>query len=98
MALHPGRIARIQKQLQQADLAALAVLPGPNMHYLTGLEFHLSERATLCFVPASGAALLMVPALEQTKAQSSGCELFTYTDEAGPLQAATAALHALALR
>lgn len=98
MGLHPTRIARIQQQLQQAELAALAVLPGPNMQYLTGLEFHLSERATLCFVPASGAPLLVVPALEQTKAQSAGCEIFTFTDEAGPLQAATAALQALALR
>ena len=41
--------------------------PGPTMHYLTGLDFHLMERPVLLVVPASGPPRMMLPALEKLK-------------------------------
>jgi len=55
-------------QLMTAQhLDAIAVVPGANFVYLSGLHFHLMERPTLLFVAANGNVLGIVPELERTK-------------------------------
>jgi Xaa-Pro dipeptidase len=93
----PDRLRRLAAATAAADLAAVAVVPGPNMVYLTGLSFHLSERPVMAFFPVSGPPVLIVPALEESKARSApfASGLCTYDDVAGPAGAFREALAAL---
>jgi Xaa-Pro dipeptidase len=94
------RVQRLIEQATRAGLEAIAVVPGPNMIYLTGLSFHLSERPTVAFFPVDGAApVLLVPALEENKAQSAPYEvrLLTYDDVSGPSEAFRRAIEVLGL-
>jgi Xaa-Pro dipeptidase len=59
---------RLQGLMQDAELDLLALLPGPNLYYLTGLNFHLMERPTVLLVPAAGEAAVVLPELEAERA------------------------------
>jgi len=93
------RIAQLLQIAAQSNLDAVAVMPGPNMPYFTGLHFHLSERPTLAIFPVQGQPALICPAFEATKTQRSpvAWQLFTYVDGQDPLEAFHAACHALQL-
>lgn len=52
---------------ENAELAALAFVPGPNFEYLTGLHFHLMERPTLMFITPKGDVAAIMPELERSK-------------------------------
>ncbi len=56
--------------MEQQDLDATAMVPGPNLYYLTGAHFHLMERPTVLFVPREGPLHAVIPLLEQTKWES----------------------------
>ena len=43
---------------------AVAIVPGVNMRYFTGLEFHLSERPTILLFTPDGRAGVIIPRLE----------------------------------
>src|SRR5512139_523314 len=93
------RIAQLLQLAAQSRLNAVAIMPGPNMQYFTGLHFHLSERPTLAIFPVAGQPALICPAFEATKTQRSpiGWQLFTYVDGQDPLETFHAACHALQL-
>jgi Xaa-Pro dipeptidase len=84
----PSRMQRLVEQMGASGIDCVALVPGPNMTYLTGLDFHLSERPVIAFFPASGQPALLVPALEAVKAeqapQTEAWQVFAYTDEEGP--------------
>jgi Xaa-Pro dipeptidase len=68
----------------------VAAIAGPNLYYLTGLSFHLSERPAVGFFPASGGPVMVVPALEETKVSSGApypMRVFSYDDVNGPAEA-----------
>jgi Xaa-Pro dipeptidase len=95
---------RIEKLIESATkrgVDCMAVMPGANMTYLTGLPFHLMERATVAFFPVHGRPTLVLPALEATKPASGPVKidwhLFPWSDEEGPVTAFAAASKALAL-
>jgi Xaa-Pro dipeptidase len=48
------RLERVQKALQECGLDAVALLPGANLRYLTGVSFHSTERSLVGFFPAEG--------------------------------------------
>ncbi len=88
--MHKERLMRLQHELQQRQVDCLALIPGANLYYLTGLEFHLMERPTVCFVPAEGTPVVALPALEMPKFEQERpfeVLLFPYTDEEGPAEA-----------
>ncbi len=92
------RLKRLQDELQRQGIDCLALLPGPNLFYMTGLQFHLMERPTVAFIPAEGVAVFAVPSLEQAKFEGErpfDLELFTYSDEEGPAEAFRRAAMAL---
>jgi Xaa-Pro dipeptidase len=93
------RIAKMLQLAAQAGLNAVAIMPGPNMPYFTGLHFHLSERPTLAIFPVEGQPTLICPAFEATKTQRSpsAWQLFTYVDGQDPQEIFHAASHALQL-
>jgi Xaa-Pro dipeptidase len=91
------RIAQLLQLAAQSDLAAVAVMPGPNMQYFASLHFHLSERPALAIFPVVGQPTLICPAFEATKTQRSFIpwQLFTYVDGQDPQEVFHAACHAL---
>jgi len=93
------RIAQLLHLATQSNLDAVAIMPGPNMQYFTGLHFHLSERPTLAIFPVTGQPTLICPAFEATKTQRSpiAWQLFTYVDGQDPQEVFHAACHALQL-
>jgi len=64
-----SRIEQLGAVLQAADVPALAVVPGANMFYLLGLTIHLSERLAIAFVTQTGEASMVLPVLEQPRAE-----------------------------
>lgn len=95
---------RIQQLIESAakrGVDCVAVMPGANMMYLTGLPFHLMERATVAFFPVYGQPALALPALEATKPASGPVkidwQLFPWSDEEGPVAAFAAASKVLTL-
>ena len=97
-------IQRIQQLIESAakhGVDCVAVMPGANMMYLTGLPFHLMERATVAFFPVNGKPAFVLPTLEATKPASGPVaidwQLFPWSDEEGPKAAFAAASQALAL-
>ena len=97
----PSRIQRLGEQMGASGIDCVALVPGPNMVYLTGLHFHLSERPVIAFFPAAGQPALLVPALEAVKAEQAPhadeWQVFSYTDEEGPDGACTRLCAALKL-
>jgi Xaa-Pro dipeptidase len=93
------RITKLLQLAAQANLTAVAIMPGPNMQYFAGMHFHLSERPTLAIFPVQGQPTLICPAFEATKTQRSpiAWQLFTYVDGQDPLEVFHAACHALQL-
>lgn len=64
---HPKRLARCQEIMVENSLDALALNPGPNLSYLTGLEFHLMERPVVGIFLPEDEPLLILPELEMGK-------------------------------
>jgi Xaa-Pro dipeptidase len=80
------------------DLDALVLVPGPNMVYITGLSFHLSERPILAIFKEDGRRAIVLPELEAVKVtRAHRIEVFSYTDEDGHEAAVQHACEALAL-
>lgn len=67
--MNPDRLARLRQALDAADLGALALLPGPNLRYLTGLDFHLHERPMVALFLPEGPPHLVLPDLERVQAE-----------------------------
>ena len=63
----PARQCALARELARLDLHALAVVPGASLMYLTGLDFHLSERPTVAFFRQHGAPVFVIPELEEGK-------------------------------
>lgn len=97
--MYEERADRLLGEAREAGLDAIAVVPGPNLVYLTGLSFHLSERPVLAFFPTEGRPTLVVPRLEMTKASAAPyeCTVLTYDDVSGPDAAFNEALEQLDL-
>jgi Xaa-Pro dipeptidase len=89
------------QQLQEVNgVACVALVPGANLRYFTGLAMHLSERPTVAFVPAEGPLAVLLPELEAPAAKtrlSGESRLFTYRDEEGHEHAFHQVAEALAL-
>jgi Xaa-Pro dipeptidase len=95
------RLAQLIESATKRGVDCVAVMPGANMLYLTGLPFHLMERPTVAFFPVNGNPAFVLPGLEAAKPASGPVtidwQLFPWSDEEGPSVAFAAASRALAL-
>lgn len=66
------RLEKLQHQLRKQKLDAMALMPGPNMLYISGIHAHASERPILLLVPAEGEPAIIIPTLEAPKAKQAG--------------------------
>ena len=76
-----NRITQLINLAKEEELDAVALVPGPNLFYQTGLSFHLSERPTLGLFPINHPPALILPALEAGK--EADFTLYPYTDKEG---------------
>jgi len=83
--MYAERLDRLIEQAASYGCDALALVPGPNLFYLTGLSFHLSERPVVALFPVDRSPAIVLPALEAVKVEQAavGLEVFPYTDEEG---------------
>jgi len=79
--MRSSRMDRMLALAQARGLDVLALMPGPNLFYVTGLSFFLSERPVLGLFPVDQSPALVLPALEADKV--SDIRTFPYTDEEG---------------
>ncbi len=68
---------KLRAHLRAASIDYLALVPGPNLVYFTGMHMHLSERPIVALIPAdaSTSPILIVPFFETGKALSAPVKL-----------------------
>jgi Xaa-Pro dipeptidase len=84
--MHKQRLEALQRLQVANEVDCVALVPGANLRYFTGLALHISERPAVAFVPAEGSLSLLLPELEASAALvhlPEGARLFTYRDEEG---------------
>jgi Xaa-Pro dipeptidase len=94
------RLATLQARLAEANLDGVALVPGSNLAYLTGLPIHTSERPIVAFLDREQDPVLLLPGLEAGRASSvlgDQVRVVSYTDEAGPSDAFCQAAELLSL-
>jgi Xaa-Pro dipeptidase len=98
ITMHTQRLQRLKAALAAHHLDCVAAIAGPNLFYLTGLSFHLSERPTIGFFPSYADPVFVVGKLEESKVRDGlpyAARTFTYTDADGPAAAFHSAVQAL---
>lgn len=98
--MNPTRLQKIQQQLKSNGLQAMALVPGPNLLYVSGMHTHLSERPIVMLIPQEGNPAVIIPTLEAPKAQSAGFQkqlIFNWGDDEGYMGAFQNACQTLGL-
>ena len=68
--IHQKRQETLRDLLKNSNLRGVGLNPGPDLSYLTGLDFHLMERPVLGIFPSSGDPVFILPELEGAKIAS----------------------------
>lgn len=86
------RLTRLQEKLGEQGLAALALIPGPSLRYVSGVDFHLMERPIIALFHRQASPALVLPSFETTKAETSPLDfdLFPYSEDPASYAAACA--------
>jgi Xaa-Pro dipeptidase len=70
------RIQRLKRAARDAGIDVVALVPGPNLVYFTGLHMHLSERPIVALIPSNDdPPILITPFFEVGKATSGKVKL-----------------------
>lgn len=84
--MNSQRLARLQEEIPAHGLDGMALMPGPNMVYISGIHSHLSERPIVLFIPADDEPAIVIPTLEAMKAEAAGIlpdRIFSWSDQEG---------------
>ncbi|MBP9502687.1 MAG: aminopeptidase P family protein [Candidatus Promineofilum sp.] len=84
--MNSQRLERLTEQIVAHGLDGLALMPGPNLFYISGITTHVSERPTLLFIPADDDPAIIIPTLEAMKARAAGIpddRIFDWNDADG---------------
>lgn len=84
--MNQQRLERLTRQILSHGLDGVALVPGPNMVYVSGIHSHLSERPILLFLPADDDPAIIIPTLEAPKAEAAGVpagRIFAWSDAEG---------------
>jgi Xaa-Pro dipeptidase len=101
MSIH--RIGRLRALQREAGIDCLAIVPGANLLYFTGIHYHLSERPIIALFPADEAApsALVVPTFEAGKATHGpvpiNWRIYSYLDGQDPQDCVNQAVRDLGL-
>jgi Xaa-Pro dipeptidase len=82
-AIIQKRQSKLIAAIQASQIDAVVINPGPSLHYLTGLHFHLSERPVVMIFSAEQTPVLVLPELESAKLQEISYPLnsFAYGED-----------------
>jgi len=77
------RSNHLQELIGQNDLQGIALNPGPDLSYFSGLGFHLMERPVLMIFPQMGSPIIILPELEQKKVERLPYQVrpFTFNED-----------------
>ena len=81
-----NKIQELRKGMKKEGFDFLAVVPGPNLYYITSKKFHLSERPVVLFIEENNLTFIL-PELESQKLEGLAVDSLTYSDVSGPQQA-----------
>lgn len=84
------RLKNLTQQILANGLDGIALVPGPNMVYVSGIHAHLSERPVVLFIPADDDPAIVIPTLEAMKARAAGIpqdRIFAWSDDEGYTEA-----------
>lgn len=84
--MNNDRLQRLTKQIAAHGLDGLALVPGPNLLYVSGIHAHLSERPIVLILPADDDPAIIIPSLEAMKAREAGIpddRIFDWNDAEG---------------
>jgi Xaa-Pro aminopeptidase len=85
MTVFERRTRGVQSRLDAAGADALALTPGRDWYYLTGVDAEQSDRLQLLVVPDDGDPTLVVPTLEAASVRDAWVEdVRTWDDDEGP--------------
>lgn len=83
------RIARAQQLMQQNNIGAIVVESGSSLDYLTGVQWHRSERLTAAVIPATGDPIIVTPFFEKPSVAETlaiPAEIRTWNEDEDPLK------------
>lgn len=82
------RVRRARELARSRGFSAVTLMPGPNLFYFSGLEYHVSERPALGFLPAEGEPFAWCPGFEAGRMQEAGfSRVYPWGEVEGPLPA-----------
>lgn len=84
--MHAQRLNKLKEETLAQGLDGVALVPGSNMIYVSGIHSHLSERPIVLFVPVDEEPAMIVPRLEAIKAEAAGIpagRIFSWSDQEG---------------
>lgn len=83
------RIADARRLMQQNGIGAVIVESGSSLDYLTGVEWHRSERLTAAVIPVEGDPIIVTPFFERPSVAETlaiPAEIRTWNEDEDPLK------------
>jgi Xaa-Pro dipeptidase len=83
------RIARARQLMQRRGIGSVIVESGSSLDYLTGVQWHRSERLTAAVIPASGDPIIVTPFFESpsiAEMLAIPAEIRTWNEDEDPLK------------
>jgi Xaa-Pro dipeptidase len=84
-----GRIAKARHLMQQNGIGSIVVESGSSLDYLTGVQWHRSERLTAAVIPAEGDPIIVTPFFEKPSVAETlaiPAEIRTWNEDEDPLK------------
>jgi len=84
-----SRIAKARQLMQQNGIGAVIVESGSSLDYLTGVQWHRSERLTAAVIPAQGDPIIITPFFERPSVAETlaiPAEIRTWDEDQEPLK------------
>jgi Xaa-Pro dipeptidase len=84
-----GRLAKARQLMQQKGIGSIVVESGSSLDYLTGVQWHRSERLTAAVIPAAGDPIIVTPFFERPSVAETlavPAELRTWNEDEEPLK------------
>jgi Xaa-Pro dipeptidase len=84
-----GRLARARQLMQRSGIGAVIVESGSSLDYLTGVQWHRSERLTAAVIPADGDPIIVTPFFERPSVAETlaiPAEIRTWNEDEDPLR------------
>jgi Xaa-Pro dipeptidase len=83
------RIAKARQLMQRNGIGSIVVESGSSLDYLTGVQWHRSERLTAAVIPATGDPIIVTPFFESPSVRQTlaiPAEIRTWNEDEEPLK------------